>query len=206
MEWASSWTEIRKIYVNFLVHIIGDLANDANILGRSVHIIKKNTEALVIASKETVLEINDEKTKYMVISWDQNAGRSHDIKIDNSCFERVEQFRYLGITLKNQNSIQEENKCRLKSQIACYHSVQNTIYITAHLNVLLTAGCTQCHFLRRSFLSLSRRTHAHVLSVKSILYWKKKVASTSNCFVPVRARSQQLFDHRNNLVASPRLA
>jgi len=60
------------MYVNFLVHIIGDHANDANILGRSVHTIKKNTEALVIASKKTGLEINAGKTKYMVMSRDQN--------------------------------------------------------------------------------------------------------------------------------------
>jgi len=40
------------MYVDILVHIIGDRANDANILGRNVHTIKKNTEALVIASKE----------------------------------------------------------------------------------------------------------------------------------------------------------
>jgi hypothetical protein len=121
---------------NFLVHVIGDHANDANILGRSVHTIKKNTEALVIASKEIGLEVNADKTKYMVTSQDQNAGRSHDIKIDNSSSERVEEFRYLETTLTNQNSIQEENKCRLKSQNACYHSVQNTIYKSAHLKVL----------------------------------------------------------------------
>jgi len=72
----------------------------------------------------------------MVMSSDQNAGRSQDIKFDNSCFERVEQFRYFGTTLTNQNSIQEENKCRLKSQNACYHSVQDTTYKTAHLKVL----------------------------------------------------------------------
>jgi len=82
-------------------------ANDVNILGRSVHTIKKNTEALVIASKETGLEVNADKTKYMVMSRDQNAGRRQDIKTDNSCFESVEQFRYLGTTLTNQNSIQE---------------------------------------------------------------------------------------------------
>ena len=35
---------------------------------------------------------------------------SHNIKIDNSSFERVEQPKYLGTTLMNQNSIQEENK------------------------------------------------------------------------------------------------
>jgi len=78
--------------------MIGDRANVATILGRSVHTIKKNTEALVIASKEIGIEVNADKTKYMVMSRDQNAGRSHDIKFDNSCFERVEQFRYLGTT------------------------------------------------------------------------------------------------------------
>ena len=63
----------------------------------------------------------------MVMSRDQNAGRSHNIKIDNSSFERVEHFRYLGTNLTNQNSIQEGNKCRLKSQNACYRSVQNLL-------------------------------------------------------------------------------
>ena len=42
------------------------------------------------------------------MSPDQNAGRSHSIKIDNISFERVEEFKYLGTTLTNQNSIQEE--------------------------------------------------------------------------------------------------
>jgi len=73
------------MYVNFLVLIIGDHVNNANILGRSVHTVKKNTEALVIASKEIGLEVNADKTKYMVISRDQNAGRNHDIKIDICC-------------------------------------------------------------------------------------------------------------------------
>jgi hypothetical protein len=113
--------------VNFLVHIIGDHADDANMLGTSVHTIKENTEALVIASKEIGLEVNADKTKNMVMSRDQNAGRSHDIKIDNSCFERVEHLRYLGTNLTNQNSIQEGNKCRLKSQNTFYPSMQNLL-------------------------------------------------------------------------------
>jgi hypothetical protein len=49
------------------------------------------------------------------------------VKIDNSSFERVEQFKYLGITLMKQNSIQEEIKSRLKSGNACYHSLQNIL-------------------------------------------------------------------------------
>jgi len=61
------------------------------------------------------------------MSRDQNAGQSHSIKIDNSSFERVEEFKYLGTTLTNQNSIQEEIKRRLQSGNACYHSVQNLL-------------------------------------------------------------------------------
>jgi len=49
------------------------------------------------------------------------------IKIDNSSFERVEEFKYLGTTLTNQNSIQEEIMSRLKSGNACYHLVQNLL-------------------------------------------------------------------------------
>jgi len=82
---------------------------------------------LVVASKEFVLEVNADKTKYVVMSRNQNAGRSYSMKIDNSSFESVEEFKYLATTLTNQNSIQEEVKSRLKSGNACYHSVQNLL-------------------------------------------------------------------------------
>jgi hypothetical protein len=80
-----------------------------------------------VASKQTGLEVNADKTKYMIMSRDQNAGRSHSIKTDNSSFERVEEFKYLGTNL-NQNSIQEKIKNRLKSGNACDHSVQNILF------------------------------------------------------------------------------
>ena len=68
--------------------------DDVNILGGTTYTIKKSTEALVIASKENGLDVNADKTKYMVMSQDQNAGQSHNMKIDNSSFERLEEFRY----------------------------------------------------------------------------------------------------------------
>jgi len=63
----------------------------------------------------------------MVMSRDQNAGRIHSVRIDNSTFERVEEFKYLGTALKDQNSIAEESKSRLRSGNACYHSEQNLL-------------------------------------------------------------------------------
>ena len=54
-------------------------ADDVNILGESVHTVKKNAETLLVANKETGLEVNADETKYMVMSRDQNAGRNKDI-------------------------------------------------------------------------------------------------------------------------------
>jgi len=64
-------------------------ADDVNILGGSVHTIKQNAEALVADSKEIGLGVNADKTKYVIMSRDQNAEGSHSLKTDNSSFERV---------------------------------------------------------------------------------------------------------------------
>ena len=61
------------------------------------------------------------------MSRDQKSGRNHSVRIDNSTFERVEEFKYLGTTLTNQICIPEEIKSRLRSGNACYHSVQNLL-------------------------------------------------------------------------------
>jgi len=59
-------------------------------LGGSVNTVKENAEDLVVASKEIGVDVNADETKYMFISRDQNAGRNHNMKTDNSYFERVE--------------------------------------------------------------------------------------------------------------------
>ena len=81
----------------------------------------------VVLQREIGLEVNADKTKYMVMSRDQNAGRIHSVRIDNGTFDRVEDFKYLGRTLTNKNSIAEEIKRGLRSGNACYHSVQNLL-------------------------------------------------------------------------------
>jgi hypothetical protein len=52
----------------------------------------KNTQSLIDASKEVGLEVNVEKTKYMLVSQDQNAGQNREIEIGNRSFENVSQF------------------------------------------------------------------------------------------------------------------
>jgi hypothetical protein len=103
-------------------------ADDVDILGGSIHSIKKNEEELIIASKEIGPEVNAEKTNYMVMSRNQNAEWNQIIEVDNKPFERVEEFIYLGTPLTNRNSIREEIKSRLKSGNACYYSVQSLLY------------------------------------------------------------------------------
>jgi hypothetical protein len=73
--------------------------DDVNILSGSVSIILKNTETLIFASKKIRLEVNADKTKYIVMSRDQNGGGSHNIKVSNNFVGKVEEFKYLGITV-----------------------------------------------------------------------------------------------------------
>ena len=72
------------------------------VLKGSIQTVKENAETLVVATKETGLEVNADETKYMVMSREQTAGLSHSMKIDSSSIERVKEFKYLGTTLTNQ--------------------------------------------------------------------------------------------------------
>ena len=96
-------------------------------MGGSVHSIKENAEALIVATKVNELEVDDDKSKHKVMSRDQNAKRSHNMKTDNRSFEMVEKIKYLATTLINKNSTQDEIKSRLKSGNAYYNSVQNLL-------------------------------------------------------------------------------
>jgi hypothetical protein len=70
------------------------------------------------------LEINAEKTKYMVTSCYPNSGQNQNT-IANESFENVATFKYFGTTLTNQNDIHDEIKNILNSGNACCHSVQS---------------------------------------------------------------------------------
>ncbi|KAJ4439190.1 hypothetical protein ANN_07307 [Periplaneta americana] len=87
----------------------------------------ENTGILLEASKEIGLEVNPEKTKYMIMSRDENIVRNGNIKTGNLSFEDVEKFKYLRTTVTNINDTREEIKHGINMGNACYYSVENLL-------------------------------------------------------------------------------
>jgi hypothetical protein len=102
-------------------------ADDINLLADSKNTIKENKETLLQASRDVGIEINAEKTKYMIMSHHPNSEQNQNIRIVNELFENVAKFKYLGTILTNQNDIHDEIKSRLNLGNSSYHSVQNLL-------------------------------------------------------------------------------
>ncbi|KAJ4448731.1 hypothetical protein ANN_00122 [Periplaneta americana] len=95
--------------------------------GENTQTIRENTEILLEASGAIGLEVNPEKTKYMIMSRDQNIVRNGNIKIGDLSFEEVEKFKYLGATVTNINDTREEIKRRINMGNACYYSIEKLL-------------------------------------------------------------------------------
>jgi hypothetical protein len=102
-------------------------ADEVILLGDNMDTVKKITRTLIDASKEVDLEMNIEKTKYMLLSCHRSTDQNQDRKIAKGLFENVLQVRCLRMTLRNQNLLQKDIEKRLNSGNGCYHSVQNIL-------------------------------------------------------------------------------
>jgi hypothetical protein len=97
LEYAISKVQENQVGLTLTgTHQLLAYTHDVNLLEDSIDTVKKNTETLTDNSKEVGLEVNAEKTKYMLLSHHQNAGQNHDIQIANRSFINVAQFKYLG--------------------------------------------------------------------------------------------------------------
>jgi hypothetical protein len=73
-------------------------ADGINFLGCSINTIKETTDTVLEACRDVSLEINAEKTKYMIMSSHPKSGQNQNIRIVNESFENVTEFKYLGMT------------------------------------------------------------------------------------------------------------
>ena len=82
---------------------------------------------LLNACKDIGLAVNTGKTKYMETGRHRGMVANEHIRIGSNSYEKVKSSKYVGSLVKNQNSIQEEIKCRVKAGNSCYYSVQTLL-------------------------------------------------------------------------------
>ena len=87
-------------------------ADDVDLLGDDVNTIKNNAKIFFKTAKEIGLEVNKEKTKYMLTGRNQVLRNNQNLIIDNNSFEPVSKFKYLGVILTSENYIKEEIESR----------------------------------------------------------------------------------------------
>ncbi|KAL4103343.1 hypothetical protein QTP88_018720 [Uroleucon formosanum] len=147
---------IREAYEDRRMEVIGEetilaYADDIVLLGNTREEISHSLSKLIEVSKNMGLCINEEKTKLMILSR-RNVDQSN-LKVGSMNFEKVDNFKYLGVNINNSNNMHKEIKERISNGNRCYFSInkllrskllsrksKTTLY-TSYLRPVVTYGC-----------------------------------------------------------------
>jgi hypothetical protein len=102
-------------------------ADDIVIFGNTRQEITQITSKLLEISKKLGLYVNQEKTKFMVLS--RSNENQHNLQVGNLTFEKVENFKYLGVNINSKNDMHREISERIASGNRCYHSINKLLKI-----------------------------------------------------------------------------
>jgi len=99
--------------------------------------VKKSKQApcakeLIINNKDLGLQINEAKTKYVIISRREN--HEENLEVENYKFKKVHNFKYLGVTINSKNNNHDEIKIRVTAANKCYCGV-NSILKSKHVSL-----------------------------------------------------------------------
>ncbi|KAL4084379.1 hypothetical protein QTP88_028202 [Uroleucon formosanum] len=96
-------------------------ADDIVLMAESKDKLKEESKQLINAAKRVGLEINAEKTEYMVVQRHEQIGcRNEVLEVENYKFKRVQQFKYLGTLITQPNEIGTKIKARIQAANKCY--------------------------------------------------------------------------------------
>jgi len=102
-------------------------ADDVDLIGEDTEVLQSKTDALVKACEEIGLQINIDKTKYMITSRNTGNEGNKNIIIRDEVIEKVNKFKYLGAYVTSKNEVTDEIKSLLVSVNACFYSVQKLL-------------------------------------------------------------------------------
>jgi len=102
-------------------------ADDVDLIENDIDAQQTNNDVLVEARDEIGLQVNINKTKYMITKRKTGNEGNKNIRIRNEVIEKVNKFKYLEAYVTSKNEVTEEIKSRLVSRNACFYSVQKLL-------------------------------------------------------------------------------
>lgn len=168
-------------------------ADDLDIIGRNMEVVKENFVALERKGSDLGLKVNDTKTEYMIITH-SNRPREQNVQINAHTFKVVNEFVYLGSQLNTDNSIMDEIKRRITLGNRSYYSLLN---ILRSKSVSRVSKCTLYRSVIRPVVTYGSESWCMTQrEEQTLLTFERKVLRT--IFGPILDPNQNRWRRRYN--------